>query len=183
MADRTMMRKPQMLFQLTIQRQQGAALIVSLIVLMVMTMIGISSMQSTTMEEKMAGNMRDQSVAFQNAEIALRTGEDYLGSPILPAFNGSDGLYQPADGDDTDFPVWESIDWFDTSSVVTISDLTLANAHSDPVYIIEELDEVTDLTGSLEAGLPKISSYYRITARASGTSDASRIFLQSVYKR
>ncbi len=183
MAGKTMMIKTQMLFQLKIQRQQGAALIVSLIILMVMTMIGLSSMQSTTMEEKMAGNMRDQSVAFQNAEIALRTGEDYLGSPILPAFNGSDGLYQPADGDDTDYPMWESIDWLVASNVVTVSDLTLADSHSDPVYIIEELAEVADTTGSLEAGLPKISAFYRVTARATGTSDTSRIFLQSVFKR
>jgi type IV pilus assembly protein PilX len=183
MDDKIMKIRTRLIFPKEIQRQQGAVLIVSLIVLMVMTMIGLSSMQSTTMEEKMAGNMRDQSVAFQNAEIALRAGEDYLGSPILPVFNGSDGLYQPADGDETDFPVWESIDWLNTNSVVTVNDLTLADAHSDPVYIIEELDEVTDITGSLEAGLPKISAYYRITARASGTSDASRIFLQSVYKR
>ncbi len=182
MVDKIMKIRTRHIFPKEIQRQQGAALIVSLIILMIMTMIGISSMQSTTMEEKMAGNMRDQSVAFQNAEIALRAGEDYLGSPILSVFNGSNGLYQPASGE-TDLPLWESFVWTVPDNVVTVSNLTLADSVSDPVYIIEELDEVTDLSGSLEAALPKITAYYRVTARATGTSDTSQVILQSVFKR
>lgn len=164
------------------QSQTGATLIVSLILLFVLAIIGLSSMQSTTVEEKMAGNMRDQSVAFQAAETALRAGEIFLGTPILPVFNDSNGLYQPATGD-TALPLWETIDWFDSSKVVTVSNLQIAGAIHNPVYIVEELSEVSDATGSLEAALPKVSAFYRITARGSGNSDTSRVLLQSVYKR
>ncbi len=165
-----------------IKYQQGATLIVSLILLMVMTLIGLSSMQSTTVEEKMAGNMRDQSIAFQAAETALRAGEIYLGTPILPVFNGSNGFYQPAAGE-TALPIWETIDWSDTSQVNTVSNLTIADVVHNPVYIIEELAEVADASGSLEAALPKISAFYRVTAHGSGNSDTSKVILQSVYKR
>lgn len=162
-------------------QQQGAALIVSLIILMVMAMIGLSSMQTTTVEEKMAGNMRDQSVAFQSAETALRAGEIYLGAPILPVFNNSHGLYQPASGSNP--PVWEAVDWSDSDQVITVSDLTIADAVHKPAFIIEELAKVADASGSLEAATAKVSAFYRITAHASGTTGTSKVILQSVFKR
>ncbi len=55
--------------------QQGAVLIVSLIMLLIMTIIGLSAMQSTVLEEKMAGNYRNSNIAFQAAETALRDSE------------------------------------------------------------------------------------------------------------
>ncbi len=59
-------------------RQQGAVLIVSLIILLIMTLIGLSSMQNTTLEEKMAGNYRDKNLSFQAAEMTLREGEGWI---------------------------------------------------------------------------------------------------------
>jgi type IV pilus assembly protein PilX len=175
------MHRIQPVIQSIKQTQQGVVLIVGLIILMVMSLIGIAGMQSTTMEEKMAGNMRDQSVAFQSAETALRVGELFLGSPILPAFSGSNGYYQPAEG--ASASVWKRVDWSDSSQVVTVSDMTLADTHSNPVYIIEELAQVVDSSGSLEAALPKTSTYFRVTARATGSSTTSQVVLQSVFKR
>ena len=57
------------------QSQQGAALIVGLIMLLLMTILGVTSMSSSIMEEKMAGNSRDRAIAFQAAESALRAAE------------------------------------------------------------------------------------------------------------
>jgi type IV pilus assembly protein PilX len=53
-------------------REQGAVLIVSLIFLVILTMLGVTAMTGTTMEERIAGNTRDQGLAFQAAEAALR---------------------------------------------------------------------------------------------------------------
>lgn len=55
--------------------QRGAALITSLILLVVLTVVGVSSLANTVLEERMAGNMRDRQIAFQAAEAALRGGE------------------------------------------------------------------------------------------------------------
>ncbi len=171
-----------MIKQIKMDQQQGAVLIVSLIFLIVMTLIGLSSMQSTIVEEKMAGNMRDQSIAFQAAETALRAGELYLGTPILPVFNGTNGFYQPASGN-TGLVIWETVDWSDPNQVITVSNLDIAGTIQNPVYILEELAEVSDSTGSLEAALPKISAFYRVTAQGFGNSTSSKVTLQSVYKR
>ena len=61
-------------------KQRGAALITGLIFLVVLTMIGITAARMSTLEERMAGNMRDRSLAMQAAEMALRDAErDILG--------------------------------------------------------------------------------------------------------
>lgn len=62
-------------YSISSSQQRGAVLIVALLMLLLLTIIGISSMRGTTMQERMSGNMRDQSQAFQASETALRRGE------------------------------------------------------------------------------------------------------------
>lgn len=59
-------------------KQGGAALVVSLILLAVVTLLGISSMKSSNSELKMAASMRDRGVAFEAAEAVLAVVEDRL---------------------------------------------------------------------------------------------------------
>jgi type IV pilus assembly protein PilX len=53
-------------------RQHGAVLVVALLFLMIITMLGVASLQSTSSEERMAGNSRDSNNALTAAEAALR---------------------------------------------------------------------------------------------------------------
>jgi type IV pilus assembly protein PilX len=53
-------------------RQKGAVLVVALLFLMIITMLGVASLQSTSSEERMAGNSRDSNNALTAAEAALR---------------------------------------------------------------------------------------------------------------
>ena len=55
--------------------QRGAALITALLLLVVLTILGISVMQMSRVQEKMAGNTRDINVGFETAEGALRNAE------------------------------------------------------------------------------------------------------------
>jgi type IV pilus assembly protein PilX len=55
--------------------QRGMALLMSLVFLLLLTLIGISSMQSATLQEKMAGSVTLRNQSFQGAEAALRIGE------------------------------------------------------------------------------------------------------------
>lgn len=57
------------------RRQRGAILVIALMFLVLLTIISVSSISGVTLEEKMAGNMREQNVAFQAAESALRDAE------------------------------------------------------------------------------------------------------------
>lgn len=57
-------------------QQRGAVLIVALIMLLLLTIIGLSSMRGTSLQENMASNMRDSNLALQASEAALRKGEE-----------------------------------------------------------------------------------------------------------
>jgi len=52
--------------------QQGATLAIVLIFLVLVTLVGVTAMTTTTMEERMAGNLKDRNLAFQAAEAGLR---------------------------------------------------------------------------------------------------------------
>jgi len=54
------------------QRQQGAVLIISLMLLIILTMLGISELDSTKLETKMAANTAERNRALQTAEIGLK---------------------------------------------------------------------------------------------------------------
>jgi len=60
---------------MTYYTQRGMALLVSLVFLLLLTLIGLSSMQSATLQEKMAGSVALRNQSFQSAEAALRVGE------------------------------------------------------------------------------------------------------------
>lgn len=60
---------------LTFQAQRGMALLVSLVFLLLLTLIGLSSMQNAILQEKMAGGLGLRNQSFQGAEAALRVGE------------------------------------------------------------------------------------------------------------
>lgn len=69
-----------------LRRQHGAVLIVALLFLVILTMLGLTAMSGTTMEERMAGNTRDINVAMQAAEAALRDARrDINGMPLFGA--------------------------------------------------------------------------------------------------
>src|SRR5436305_2096572 len=54
------------------ERERGAVLIVALLFLVILTMLGVTAMTGTTMEQRMAGNSKDLAVAMQAAEAAMR---------------------------------------------------------------------------------------------------------------
>lgn len=51
--------------------QQGAVLILSLVLLVVLTLLGVSVMNMTQLEERMASNMQEVTQAFQSAETGV----------------------------------------------------------------------------------------------------------------
>jgi type IV pilus assembly protein PilX len=79
------------------RRQQGAALVIGLVLLLVLTLLAVSSMNSASLEFIMAGNEQYRSNAFQSAEAGI---EQTL---IQGTFNPSDAngkAYKGANGTD-----------------------------------------------------------------------------------
>jgi type IV pilus assembly protein PilX len=141
-------------------RQQGVVLIFALIMLVLISMISISMVRSTTMDERMAGGTRDRNKAFQAAEYALRT-------CLAPLQNGTYTGTDPAPltpAGPTSPPVWEvASNWTGSvSKAITISGGGLA---ADPRCLYETLGATS----------------FRITARALGASDTTAVILQATY--
>lgn len=97
------------------RRQQGIALIVGLVILVILALLGTTAYSVATQEERMAGNARDHARAFQAAEFALRECEkQVLTGPVFPplasATPGSGMLAAPTDGSwtgDTTLTNWQ----------------------------------------------------------------------------
>ena len=69
-------------------RQQGAVLVMALVMLTVLTLIGVSSMSSSTLELKVAGNTQQHDIAFQAAQsiIDIAASEDPLNTNDYQVF-------------------------------------------------------------------------------------------------
>jgi len=166
--------------------QSGAVLIISLVMLLLLTLIGTTSMQSTSLEERMVGNMRDQNIAFQRAEAALRAGEAATASPLAFSCTGTGGYYDSTTAAAcSPLPYWQTIDWTNAGQTVAynVGDMRYS-------YYIEQLEPAESGSVHLNAGdqiggdatTPTIN-WYRITARGTGNSNNAVVLLQSTYTR
>ncbi|GAB4292556.1 MAG: pilus assembly protein [Thiohalomonadaceae bacterium] len=156
-------------------RQKGAALFVSLVLLLVLTLLGIAAMRNTTLEEKMAGNARDLNLAFNAAEAGLRGGEaEISASAVLPPFNGTVTGYFAADTN-----LWRTIDW--ATQAIEYS-TPIAGVAAQPRYYLEEMPAVTT-DASKEGGIPLEVNMYRVTAIGYGSTETAVVILQSTFRR
>lgn len=60
--------------------QQGVALVVALVLLVVITLVGLAAVRGTIMQQKMAANMYDRQIGFQGAEAAMRAAAALISS-------------------------------------------------------------------------------------------------------
>lgn len=77
-------------------RQRGATLLIALVMLIVMTLLGLSSIRSASMQERMGANLYDRSLAFQAVESALREAEARISAGTV--ITNSNGFYCPPNG-------------------------------------------------------------------------------------
>lgn len=70
-------------------KQQGAVLIVALMILVILTLLGISAMRFTILETRMTANMAESSRAFQVAEIGVMIPRNYNVATISALSTGT----------------------------------------------------------------------------------------------
>lgn len=172
---------------------RGSALIIALVILMVMTLIGLTSMNTSIMEERMAGSMFNRNLGFQAAESALRQGEAWIASqdPLPDVSNdGSSGIWdiRAADPDTSNNVAWwneQNATWWGSNAVAIASSSSdaewITGVAAQPAYLIEELPPVPE---SLEVGksVDEKDIYLQVTARGVGGTTSSVVLLQSTYK-
>ncbi len=164
-------------------KQTGVTLVVSLVILVTMTLLGVTSIQSTRTEVAMAGNLREAGLTFNAAEAGLRFAETFVEDSITTAVyaDATIGLYAEADEDPvySDYTIWAA------SQDAAFS---LAYVVEDPKFIIRYLgdrsqNEVAKINiGGYGTAQPGITvSNFRVTARGTGQSGNARRFVQSYY--
>ncbi len=165
-------------------RQRGAALIVALIMLVVMTLLGVTIARTTTLQERMAGNLRNKSIAFEAAETTLRVGEawvnDQIGGErpkaIAPASCGAPpcDVLTPDALDPLDPTVWDPGTDVRTGPQV-------AESAAAPQFFIEQRQVVRDSLNIGQSTDENARIYYRTTARAVGGTTAGVSILRTEY--
>ncbi|WP_051074956.1 PilX N-terminal domain-containing pilus assembly protein [Thioalkalivibrio sp. ALJ16] len=143
-------------------RQGGSALIVALILLLVITLLAVAGMQNTVLQERMAGNMHDRNIAFQQAERGLRDAQRGLPGNTSPM---------------VDFPSWVASEW----------DEELSASPQSFAYYVERLE----ITGAEcppgqvcpeDFGAVVTGNAYRITSKGVGGSPEAIVILQAVIR-
>lgn len=149
-------------------RQRGATLAIALIFLVILTLLGLSAMRVTVMEERMGGNTRDRDRALQAAETALRDAEFYLVGKDQYSFTTTCANGLCANGS---APDWTTYAWNGTKDVQST---TTIPGLAPPRYFIEFAGFISlaGNSGSVNA--------YRITVRATGGNTNTQVFLQEV---
>ncbi|WP_298621679.1 PilX N-terminal domain-containing pilus assembly protein [uncultured Zoogloea sp.] len=142
--------------------QGGMVLVASMMILIIITLLGLSAMRSAGLEERMSGNQYDQNYVFEAAEAALREAEIVAAAPLTFTNACTNGLCPT--------PVAGATDrWMDSSFTGWKS---AANANAGIVtaqYILEDMGaQPVDGTCHLQVPVEPtcLIPMVRITARA-----------------
>lgn len=191
----------------TPRRQQGIVLVVAMVMLVVMSILGISSVRGIALEEKMTANAFDRSLAFQAAEAALRAGEQDVtnrvaiphgtppdlsaNTPCAPvAVNGYVAIANINCG-----PDWmREVNWQAPNQSRMLNKATTnlgALAGNEPRYIIEYMGDNFNCNPGLNPdgtyGSCKLRPQdcvchrYRVTAMSNPGDDRANVMLQSMF--
>lgn len=179
--------------------QGGVALVISLILLVLATLIGLASVRGTNLQERMSANMYDRSLAFQRAESALRAAEaqivlngriEDLGGVDCSATAGVSCAVVPGNTFTGTSANWIVVD--------AAHDVNHEKTPGTPEYFIQFMGtRRSESSLGLEANADHAAygnndsaadnvAFYRITARSSAPADAldrSIVVLQATVKR
>lgn len=173
-------------------KQQGVALVVSLIILVSLTMLGLTSIQRTTTDLAMAGNQRETGLMFQAAEVGLISAENTIANSTSNGdFDNPSVGFHTVRADDASYfspDYFDDIEWQNRSTTAPYSMTTDFGLKNEPRYMIEFLGDRAQSPESLinigcygcqQPG--DIVSIYRSTARGVGLTGNSSRYLQSYF--
>jgi type IV pilus assembly protein PilX len=180
------------------QKQEGIVLFMSLVMLLLLTVLGVSSIQTTSLQQRMARNANDGNLAFQAAELALKDGENLLqglnslivfgdaGAPATLAPNQANGYYYEAGPGLT--PNWLRPGvWNGAAPFSRVSNTAMTGVNAQPRYIVEHVKTV--ITDADTLNLDNIgqdtgggrTEIFRVTARGTGATETAQAMIQGTY--
>lgn len=168
--------------------ESGAVLIMGLVMVLLISIVALSAIRSSNLQEAMAGNMRDRNMAFQAAESGLVSGEilvDVLKALTPPTCMGQESCYLRYE----QLPQ-EAVIYLDNPGFIAVarqSDVVLSGVEDAPYFMIEELTAFLPQDGG-EISQSQASEFsklvpYRINALGTGLGAGSSVILQTTYNR
>jgi type IV pilus assembly protein PilX len=168
------------------QSNRGVVLVISLILLVVMTLFGLTAVKLVSSEERMVGNTFDRTLAFQAAEAQLRLAERQIedvkqpspaalvacalaGTPATLMTCGAPAATATPRWLDTSFASWTA------GTAVGSGNLAIT-----PDYFVEYLGN-TYSCGFDPVASAKTCKRYRVTVRAAPGTGRAAVVLQSIY--
>ena len=180
-------------------QERGVVLFVALILLLILSLLGVTAARMQTTEERMARNEDNRQIGAQAAEAALRAAETGLTTGVYAAAQFSantNGLYElnPTVGSVLWGPpalVWSAagaaITYSPTDPLNPMPALTsLPAAAQSPRYIIENLPAVAmpgDSINQVQYAAPTSPvTVYRVTASGVGADSSTTTTLQGIFR-
>lgn len=169
-----------------VRHEKGAVLLLSLVILLVLTLLAVSGMQGSIMQERMSTAQRDGLFALEIAESGMREAEEILDDlDDLSAFGTTSGYYDGTDST-TEMPspyeasTWEDSDNFIEGTAVDGVTPSFMFEYKGTVDVDSESELPLDLS---TYGTEDSEEYYyaRIVVRASGPSGSSMRMLEGFY--
>lgn len=154
---------------------KGAVLIMGMLFLLVLTILGATTMNSSSVQEKMTQNLRDSSLALNAAEAAIGEGEKWLAAQTAPPTPVTTCTQNPCTvwalglGGQT---IQNTEQWWGTYGR-PLSTNDFKGVYSQPRYLIEEYSASATALGAYNC--------YRINARGVGATADAVVNLESIY--
>ena len=170
-------------------KQSGVVLFISLVMLLILTVLGLSSVQTTTLQERMARNARDTNLAFQAAESAVKDAEKLIetfNSLVSFTAGGANGAGFYFEGDYDATTNWAGRNWMSGNGYIEASTY-IEGVAEPPKYIIEHLKTVVSDNDTLnldnigqDSGSGR-AQIFRITVYGTGGTSTAHVMIQSTY--
>jgi len=163
-------------------RQTGSTLVISLIILIVLMLLGVTAMRTSDTQYKLAGNLQFENAAMNDAETAISTAETWLAtgsnysSAAFTAYDAATPHLYPNGALTDTAPL--TMTWSDSNSIQV--------GNTNQRYIIELMSTGNRLAvssqvvgGRASSGCNQVNTY-RITARGASARGATK-FVRSYY--
>jgi len=177
-----------------VRGQRGAVLVVGLAILAVMTILGVGSMRSSLLEERMSGNLRQQTDAFEAAEAGVQAALTAIEDRQLPPTPNLWGAGSIGAGclavdavDSTHCARLDAVlaDWRGTGvpsggvPITNFGGAELSGAAEQPRIVIEQQFVPINSLGFDEHARQLGVSFFTVTALGTGTNGQSGRIVQT----
>lgn len=162
---------------ITINRQQGSALAVGLLFLIILTLLGVTASSGAITQELITRNAKDNLLAMQTAEAGLRAAESWIRNNNQPHVDNID-VYDQGFCELNNCLDWTAAQWAANGTPAAYdSTQSTPNDITQAYYVIE----IHYIRLPLDSSSSEVY-FYKIYSRGTGKSAETVRVLSSIYR-